>query len=233
MISVIVPTYNESGNIIKLIKKISRELENYNFEIIVIDDNSPDQTAELAKKEFSKDKKIKILVRKKEKDLASAILLGIKKSRGQEILVMDSDFNHDPEVLTLMLSYKASYDLVVGSRYIKGGGMEDRLRYVLSLIYNLLIRSLLHLETHDNLSGFFLLKSEHFDKFGNENIFYGYGEYFIRLLTIAHKHNLKIKEVPVFYKNRSSGESKSKFIPMFLDYSKTVFQILQKQSFRT
>lgn len=226
MISVILPTYNESGNIIKLIKKISQKLKIYNFEIIVVDDNSPDQTGDLAKREFSKNKNIKIFIREKGKDLASAILLGINKSEGEEILVMDSDFNHDPEVLPIMLAHKDSYDLVVGSRYIKGGGMEDRVRFILSFIYNLLIRSLLHLKTHDNLSGFFLLKRKHLAKFEKKNIFYGYGEYFIRLLTIAHKHNLSIYEVPVFYKNRSSGESKSKFIPMFIDYSKTVIQIL-------
>jgi len=226
MISVILPTYNESGNIEKLISEISQKLKSYPIEIIVVDDDSPDATGYLVKKKFAGNKSIKIFIRKEDKGLARGVYYGIGKSKGEIIIVMDSDFNHDPEVLPHLLAYKDSYDLVIGSRYIKGGGMEDRLRYVLSLIYNLLIKNLLRLKTHDNLSGFFLIKRDLLHKFEKENIFVGYGEYFIRLLNIAHKFNFKIKEIPVFYKNRISGVSKSKFLPMFIDYSKTVFQIL-------
>lgn len=225
-ISVILPTYNEAGNIIPLIVEIKRNLKEYRFEILVVDDDSPDDTANLVKNSFSADKRIKVYNRKKDKGLAKAIGFGIEKSQGTYLLVMDTDFNHNPSEIPKLLSYKDKFNLVVGSRYISGGGMEDKTRYVLSLLYNLIIRAILNLSTHDNLSGFFLIEKGIFDKMVTSNLFLGYGDYFIRLLKEAHRKHLRVKEIPVFYKNRIAGTSKSKFIPMFVDYTKTVIDLL-------
>lgn len=226
LVSVILPTYNEVENIVVLIRDIIRNLKKLNFEVIVVDDNSPDQTAKLAKEKFKKDNRIKILVRRFDRGLAKSILFGIEKSRGQYIIVMDTDFNHDPHVLPKFLSYKNKYPLIIGSRYIKGGGMEDKTRYFLSMFYNLAVRFILSSPTKDNLSGFFLIKRKELENFNLKDIFQGYGDYFIRLLKYANQNNLRIKEIPVYYKNRSFGQSKSRFFHMFFDYSKTVFEVL-------
>lgn len=228
LISVILPTYNEAGNIIRLIKQISNQLKSYSFEILVVDDDSSDKTAQLVKDKFSKIKRVKVFIRKKDRGLARSILFGIGKSRGTFIIVMDTDFNHDPADLPRLLQHRNNYDLVIGSRYISGGGMEDKLRYVLSYLYNLTIQKVLSLTTHDNLSGFFLIKKPGLEQLDNQNIFRGYGDYFIRLLKAAHQKHLRIKEIPVYYKNRFAGQSKSQFIPMFFEYSKTVIDILRQ-----
>lgn len=229
LISIILPTYNEKGNICPLIGSILKNLPEVNLEIIVVDDNSPDGTARLVRKKYAHNRKVKIFIRYKNKGLAHSILEGIHHANGDYIITMDTDFNHDPRELTRFLALKDSYDLVIGSRYIRGGGMENKLRYALSHLYNLIIRRLLHLDTHDNLSGFFLIKGEKLKNFALNKIFYGYGDYFIRLVREAKRHELNITEIPVYYKNRPSGESKSEFMHMFMDYTKTVISILKEK----
>jgi len=229
LISIILPTYNEVGNITLLIDQISHYLKKYLYEIIVVDDNSPDQTARAVKDKFSQSAKIRLFIKKENRGLAKAIRFGIEKSRGSCILVMDTDFNHHPKDIPKMIKFMYKADLIVGSRYIKGGGMENRLRYIISLLYNLITRKILALSTNDNLSGFFLMKKNKLEKLNYDKIFFGYGEYFIRLLFYARQKNFKIKEIPVFYKNRTAGESKSKFLPMFIDYSKTVLSLIFHQ----
>lgn len=225
-LSIILPTYNEAENIVPLIRKINRELKSIGHEIIVVDDNSPDGTAKCVLQEYSRQINIKVFTRKKNPGLANSILFGIKNAVGRYICVMDTDFNHDPEVIPAMLNMIKDSDLVVGSRYITGGGMENRLRHFLSLVYNMFIKAVLHLPTHDNLSGFFIANRNKLIKLDTVKIFSGYGDYFIVLLYLAHKAHFRITEIPVFYKNRIYGFSKSRFLPMFIGYSKTVLKLL-------
>ncbi len=226
LISIILPTYNEAGNIIPLVNGIKKYLNSYRYEILVIDDDSPDDTGGIVRRRFVKNKKVRLFIRKKNQGLSYAIRFGIEKAEGNLIIVMDTDFNHNPKDLPRLINATHHFDLVTGSRYIKGGGMENRMRYVLSYVYNMIIRFILRLETHDNLSGFFIIKKKALIKFDFDQIFYGYGDYFIRLLHQAQKNKLAIHEIPVFYKNRISGSSKSRFFSMFIQYSKTVADIL-------
>lgn len=104
------------------------------------------------------------------------------------------------------------------------GGMEDALRYRLSLLYNVFIRFLLHTQIQDNLSGFFAVRRDRLfqlqPKF--DQIFYGYGDYFIRLLLVAWRSQWRILEVPVFYVLRRHGLSKTGFWNIFRDYTAAV-----------
>lgn len=224
-LSVILPTYNEAGNIVHLVRKIIVYLASSSYEIIICDDNSPDNTAAIVRKSFINNKNVKIFVRKKDRGLANAIRYGIERSKGDWIIVMDTDFNHDPKVLPEMIKLKKSFDFIVGSRYLPGGGMENKLRFVLSFLYNQVIKLLLNLPTYDSLSGFYLIKREELEKLNFSKIFFGYGEYFIRLIFFSQKNQLKIKEIPVYYKNRTAGFSKSKFLSMLWGYSATVFNL--------
>lgn len=227
-ISVILPTYCESGNIGHLIEAIEENLSapGRQVEIIVVDDASPDGTAEVVQKVAALPGiTIRCLVRTEERGLASAIRYGLDRANGRRILVMDTDFNHSPDNLNMMAAVLDKFDLVIGSRFVRGGGMEDQMRYYASLIFNVFIRVVLWVPVHDNLCGFFAIKRERLNSLPLDAIFSGYGEYFIRLVYLAYCKGFKIHEIPVFYTLRKTGESKSHFGSMIRDYTRTTFQL--------
>ncbi|OGH06075.1 MAG: hypothetical protein A2W22_04125 [Candidatus Levybacteria bacterium RBG_16_35_11] len=234
--AVILPTYNERGNIVRLVTEIIKNINKtrHDYEIIVVDDNSSDKTAEICKKYFVKNKKVKVFVRKKEKGLATAILFGIKKSSKDidYIIVMDTDFSHNPKIVPVMLKRIKNSDMVIGSRYIKGGGMANKKRYVFSKFYNQFLRILLGVNVTDFLSGYFCIRKEFILKIKPEitakNIFSGYGDYFIRLIFLINKLNGRFSEVPSFYHERTYGTSKSNLIKMIFSYTNTAFSIKVK-----
>lgn len=227
-ISVILPTYCERENIGDLLLAIQAALsgETWDVEILVVDDNSPDGTAE-AVRAFQCDSPFQISchVRTNERGLASAIKSGLIWASGDIFVVMDTDFNHDPAMIPQMVKFLEYYDLVIGSRFVMGGGMEDRRRYYYSLAYNLFVRMLLHLQVQDNLSGFFAVRRERLLALELDNVFRGYGEYFIRLLYIARGRKYRMLEVPVFYILRRHGQSKSRFMHMLRDYTSCVLSL--------
>ena len=130
-VSIILPTYNESQNIIQILKSIEEHLpKNFKAETIVVDDNSPDGTGKIVD-EYLNFKKIAnntvdIIHRTTKSGLASAILKGIHQATGDVIVVMDSDFSHPPQIIPKMLESLKKYhsDIVIASRYVKGGSIE-------------------------------------------------------------------------------------------------------------
>jgi dolichol-phosphate mannosyltransferase len=234
-VSIVLPTYNERDNICDLIDAIDRELSttDLSYEVLVIDDSSPDGTADLVRKRYhlpsdvSVDSRIKLHVRTTDKGLAKAIRYGLEAAVGRTLVVMDTDFNHDPAMIPQMVDFLRYYDLVIGSRFVMRGGMEDQMRYRMSFLYNVFIRLLFQTQIQDNLSGFFAVRSENLcqlePKF--DRIFYGYGDYFIRLLLMAWRNDWKILEVPVFYILRRHGESKTGFWDVFRDYTAAVIKL--------
>lgn len=229
LLSIILPTYNEAENIIPLIKTISKNCKKSRIpvEIIVVDDNSPDQTAEIVRNEFRNDPSIQTFIRHKDQSLAKSIYFGITKAKGFYLLVMDTDFNHDPKEIPRFYHLVQQYDFVVGSRYMEGGGMENRRRYLLSNLFNIFLQIFLSHSIHDSLSGFFAVKTKLIKKgkLHKPEIYNGFGDYFIRLVFHAHQHQLTLIETPVFYANRLYGYSKSKFLKMFITYTRTAFEL--------
>ena len=123
-LSIIIPTYNEKDNIIPLVEQIDHALANYDYEIVFVDDNSADGTAELARSLSSK-YPIEVVVRRNERGLASAVVEGIRHATGQYIGVMDADLQHPPEILpNLMQKVRSGVDIAVASRYVEGGGCQ-------------------------------------------------------------------------------------------------------------
>lgn len=228
MISVILPTYNEKDSIVLLISEISRILDKsgHPHEIVIVDDNSPDGTFQLVSETFAGNKSVLPLLRVNERGLASAILHGISKSNGDKIAVMDTDFNHPPELLPLMITITDYFDIAIGSRYVIGGGMDtSRFRYIGSKLFNKFIHYLLGVQTTDNLSGFFCFNRSVLKGVDCETIFYGYGDYFIRFLYLMQKRKRPIIEVPVVYTDRKGGLSKTNLKKELLRYTRTVFRI--------
>ena len=226
-VSVILPTYNERNHIGPLIDAVEENLEPLGLalEIIVVDDNSPDGTAEVVRERQAHDPRLHLTVRRNERGLASAILCGLKQSTGDVVVVMDTDFNHDPAMLPQMVKFLEYYDIIVGSRFTMGGGMEDQFRYYSSFLYNFYVRLVLRTQVQDNLSGFFAMMRDKLFRLDVETIFRGYGEYFMRLLFLASAAYLTILEVPVYYRLRRHGQSKSRFGHMLVGYTLTVLAL--------
>ena len=231
-VSVVLPTYCERDNIGRLISAIEEGLlaAGWEVEILVVDDNSPDCTAQAVNDHQPRQGSIvKCIVRTEERGLATAIKCGLYEAHGDRIVVMDTDFNHSPENLPEMVQQLDDYDLVIGSRFVKGGGMEERRRYWFSLIYNLFIQCILFQGIRDNLSGFFAIRRAPLFSLDLDTIFYGYGEYFIRLIYLARQRGLRIVEVPVFYTLRQYGFSKSNLFSMIYNYTRCALELRFKQ----
>lgn len=232
--SIILPTFNEVGNIVKLVEEIRNKLakERINNEIIIVDDDSPDKTGLLAQKYFSKNPSVRVIIRKGEKSLAIAIKRGLEVAVGEVAVVMDTDFNHSPDLVPELIKKCQKYDFVVGSRFVHKGGMQNKTREFFSKIFNmLLMRPILGSPVHDNLSGFFAVKTIQLNKLNFDKIFWGYGDYFIRLIYLAKKQGFTFTELPSFYKNRQYGTSKSKFLEMFYNYLVSAIQIRFDKNF--
>jgi dolichol-phosphate mannosyltransferase len=231
-VSVILPTYCERENIGRLITAIEDGLldAGWEVEILVVDDNSPDCTAQAVEELQPRQGAIvKCIVRTKERGLATAIKCGLLEANGDRIVVMDTDFNHSPENLPEMVRQLDDYDLVIGSRFVKGGGMEERRRYWFSLLYNLLIQIILFQGIRDSLSGFFAIRRAQLFTLDLDAIFYGYGEYFIRLTYLTRQRGFKILEVPVFYTLRKYGFSKSNLLSMIYNYTRCALELRFKK----
>ncbi len=225
--SIILPTYKERDNIVELINAIFSYLpeDGYNAEVVVVDDNSPDGTADAVRENFDNHERVKLFVRVDERGLASAIRYGIEHSSGEILVFMDTDFNHDPAIIPQMIKFLEYYDIIIGSRFVMAGGMEDRFRQFSSRIYNYVIRLMFNTPVHDNLSGFFSIYRDKIEAMDLDQIYYGYGDYFIRLLMVAHKRGYNMLEIPVFYRLRMHGHSKTQFMSILVQYSQALLAL--------
>lgn len=227
-ISIVIPTYNEKGNVVRLLdilKKQEKRQKNYLYEIVVVDDNSPDGTAGAVKKKFRGDF-IKVIVRKGKRGLGKAIKKGILDSTGEIIVGMDADLNHDPKVLPILLAKLEKNNLVIASRFIKGGGMEDKVRFFSTLLFNLLLKYVFGFASTDNLSGYYAIERQKLKELGLEKIYYGYGDYHLRLVFYAQRSGYKMGEVPVYYRKRRYGESKSNLISLIFTYLREAVRLI-------
>lgn len=224
--SVILPTYNEAGNIVGLVGEILRNFPTgVEPEILIVDDDSPDRTYEIAREAFAANRNVRVILRTTDHGFAKSIRAGIEQATGEFVIIMDTDFTHDPVEIPRMLHIARLYDIVSGSRFCAGGNMQDRTHYLASLAYNWLLRALLHTQVQDNLGGYFVMKREKILSLPLDNIFYGYGEYFFRLLFFAQRRGLKVIEIPAVYRLRTHGASKSSFLRMLFSYSKAAVML--------
>ena len=226
-VSVILPTYNERDNIVPLVSAIQQELgtAGISYEVIVVDDDSPDGTAASVREAFGADDRVRLCVRTQERGLATAIAHGIRQAQRDAVAVMDTDFNHAPALLPQMVKFLEYYDIIIGSRFTMGGGMEERWRYLASFIFNFFVRMILRTQVQDNLCGFFAMRRDKLLRMDIERIFRGYGEYFMHLLFLAWREDYTILEVPAFYRVRMYGESKSRFFHMLCSYTLTAIKV--------
>jgi dolichol-phosphate mannosyltransferase len=228
-VSIIIPTYNESSNIIRILKSIGENLpKNIIAEAIVVDDNSPDSTGKIVDEYLKNVKKIAgytmdVIHRTSKNGLSSAILSGVQRAKGETIVVMDSDFSHPPQIIPKMIESLKKYqcDLVIASRYISGGKINGWTlkRKIMSKVATLIAKKGLGVETKDPMSGFFafkknILKGINFDAIG----------YKILLEILVKKSEIAVKEIPYTFENRTFGSSKLDRSTI-TDYFKSVWKL--------
>lgn len=163
MYSILLPTYNERESVLATIKAIQQEIENQPYEIIICDDNSPDKTTELVEQAFKKDRRVKVLKRtNKKKGLSPSIIDGITLAKGEWIIVMDADGQHPASVLPRLIKETAKHDVVIASRFVKGGSVQGwpKYRLTLSNIASFLAQPVLWQNVQDPMSGFFAVKKK-------------------------------------------------------------------------
>jgi dolichol-phosphate mannosyltransferase len=225
-VSLIIPTYNEKDNIIPLIERISKALGGYNYEIVIVDDNSKDGTIEAAENLAAR-YPVKLIVRKTEKGLATAVIHGIKNSAGGIICVMDADLQHPPEKLPEMIkAIEDGADMAFASRYIPGGGVPEwgLLRRVISKgagqIAHLLLPS--SRRVADPMSGFFIFRREKVDPDKLKPTGYKIA---LEILLVGNFE--KVTEVPFIFEDRTAGKSKLKAKTQ-IDYLKHVLSLMKR-----
>lgn len=225
-ISVILPTFNEREAIVPHAQHVSKVLTKagYKHEVLVVDDDSPDGTAKVVAEAGKKNKNIKIKVRTKNHGLGLSIGDGVRAAKGNIIVGMDADGNHDPNDLpNLLANLQGHTKLVVASRFAGDGGMKGW-RMIPTFLFNAMFR-LFGLPIWDNTSGYYAVHKDDLEKLGLKKIYYGYGDYHLRLVFYAAKAGWKIVEVPTTYQARLGGVSKSKLAKMALSYTKEAYRL--------
>ena len=226
-VAVVIPTYNEAGNIVPLIEQIIQHVgAKYQLEVIVVDDSSPDGTARIALDRFVLDNRIRVIQRTEDKGLGSAVGHGMSLATSDVVVGLDADLTHNPSQIPDMVHVCERFDLVSGSRFAAGGSMQDKAHYFSSFVFNLWIRILLGTQIQDNLAGFFVVRRHVLDELPHEKIFFGYGDYFIRLLYFAQRSGSSVIEIPTHYTLRTSGSSKSNYLKMVWTYTSAVINLL-------
>ena len=226
LISVIIPTYNEKENLEPLVEQVSWALAGEAYEIVFIDDNSRDGTAELAQALANK-YPVRVIVRKTERGLASAVVHGFAQARGDLLAVMDADLQHPPAVLRDMVrAARDGADLVVASRYVEGGSCEGwgLTRRVISKGAIFLAHLLLPRTRHiaDPMAGFFLLRRSVVE--GAPLKPSGY-KILLEVLLMG-KYDRAV-EVPYSFRVREKGESKLKARTQ-IDYLKHLLSLMKR-----
>jgi len=220
-VSIILPTFNECENIGLLIHALRHNLESdHSLQFIVVDDSSADGTADQALSHL--DTQIDRLIRRvSSRSLAGSILDGLRVAEYEQVLVMDTDFTHDPKDAEILLAVAPFCDVSIGSRFVPGGGMENFRHYRASRVFNALIRFVTGNQIRDNLGGFWTAQLSAVSGFLTKDVFNGYGDYFIRLAYLLQKRELRVIEIPTVFRFRLSGVSKSKFVVMAFSYLMT------------
>ena len=207
--SVVIPTYNERQNIALLINKIDKYLRNFFYEIIVIDDNSEDGTKLVLKEIKSSKKNFLFYIRKKEKrDLSQSLILGIKKTKFNNIIIMDGDLQHNPKYLPkiVRIFFRKKIDFLVCVRNFKKRSGLSIIRYFASLLLILFINIFLGKRASDPMSGFFIFKKKIYTS--NKKNIYGKGFKLLFDLIYSSTEPFKIKEYKIIFNKRKNNKSK-------------------------
>lgn len=209
-LSVIVPTFNERDNVTVLYRRLEATLVNVAWEVVFVDDNSPDGTSDVVRALAQRDSRVRCIRRIGRRGLSGACIEGILASSAPYAAVIDADLQHDetqlPKMLLLLASDKA--DLVVGSRYIEGYKSEgfNKQRAGASALATEVARKMLRVEIADPMSGFFMVRRDRFEQVAPKLSVHGFK--ILLDLVASAQGNLRAVEIPYTFGARQHGESK-------------------------
>jgi dolichol-phosphate mannosyltransferase len=209
-LSVIVPTYNERDNVPILVELLKRTLEDVSWEVIFVDDNSPDGTAAAARALGAADHRVRCIRRIGRRGLAGACIEGMLSSQARYVAVLDADLQHDETLLASMLERirKGDIDVVVGSRYIPGGSADSftSKRRFMSRLSHVAAHMITKVELSDSGSGFFMIRRAAVEEIAPRLSSQGFK--LLLDITTTARGTLRAAELPYTFRQRQHGESK-------------------------
>ena len=233
---VIVPTYNEADNLNELIEQLLALP--VPLGVLVVDDNSPDGTGEIADGWAAEHPQRVFAVHRPGKlGLGTAYIAGFKMAldglNAQRIMTMDADFSHHPRYIPAMVALSESKDVVIGSRYVAGGGSRNCTwkRIWLSKIANFATRLLLGLEARDTTAGFRLYHQHVLRSIPLDEIFSSGYSFLVEMLFMCQRRGWQIGEVPIVFEDRRKGQTKISRQEVF-KAQYTVFRLFARRLFR-
>lgn len=209
---VILPTYNERENIVPLVQEIFRAVPG--VFVLVVDDNSPDGTADAVRGMQRSFPNVQLLVREKKEGLGKAYIhafrVALADASVRSIITMDADFSHQPRYLPELLKASEQYDVVIGSRYVRGGGVEgwEAWRRVLSICANMYCRLITRMPIADCTGGFNVIRTSLLRKIDFAEMDSSGYAFLQELKYMLFRAGAVLTEVPIVFKNRTMGESK-------------------------
>ena len=205
-LSLIVPTYNEADNINVLLDRVHAALKDFSHEIIVVDDDSPDKTWKIVEDRCKNENWIRLIRRTTDRGLSKAVIEGFNTAKGELLGVIDADLQHDETILPDMIAESERASIVVGSRYVQGGGIGDwsLIRRTKSWLATQFASLLLNIGVKDPMAGFFIVKRDIYEKIRDKTNPQG----FKIPLEFLYLANCQVIEVPYCFKTRKAGESK-------------------------
>lgn len=209
---VVLPTYNEVENLARLVPQLLDLPCSLN--VLVVDDNSPDGTGEQADRLAAQSSgRVEVIHRAGKLGLGTAYLTGFRRAleRGADnVLTMDADFSHDPHYIPELLARQAEADLVIGSRYVAGGGAVDSplTRRLISRVANFAAHSMLGLKARDVTAGFRLYRRAVLESIPLDRIFSSGYSFLTEMLFLVEQHGWRVAEVPILFRDRTHGQSK-------------------------
>jgi dolichol-phosphate mannosyltransferase len=210
-LSVVVPTFKERDNIPLLVEKLARTLEGVDWEVVFVDDNSPDGTAAVARELGEADSRVRCIRRIGRRGLAGACIEGMLASQARFVAVMDADLQHDETLLVGMLARLRTdqFELAVASRFADGAsaaGLSSASRAQASRVSNAMARRLLGVTLTDPMSGFFMIRRDRFEALAPQLSSQGF-KILLDIVATA-RGTLRIAELPFVFAERQHGESK-------------------------
>lgn len=222
-VSVILPCFNERGGIMQLITTIHETLHDYDHEVLLVDDNSPDGTYQ-----FVADQNlpyVKAILRPSDPSLGKSIRTGLEQATGNVFVVMDSDFNHQPKDIPVLIDNLKYFECVCASRFVYGGDMGNKFRHLSSWIFNIFSRIMTRTDITDSLFGFWAAKRPVIESLDYDKVFYGYGDYCIRMMYYLQKNKTTILQIPGVLGRRIAGQGNTRLIRTLLKYSVAVMKL--------
>jgi dolichol-phosphate mannosyltransferase len=208
----VLPTYNEAGNLERFVKAVRAVLP-ASAQILIVDDNSPDGTGKIADRLAAEEPNTTVLHRPHKEGLGPAYIAGFRRALAggaDLVLEMDSDFSHDPKYLPALLDAAERADLVIGSRYVTGGGVADwgAVRRVISRGGSTYARLVLGLEVKDLTAGFKCFRREVLEALDLDSIESRGYAFQVEITYRTLQQGFRVAEVPIVFRDRQEGSSK-------------------------